>query len=506
MASTIRQEGTITGSPNQNVGANGGSHEADGPSRRVLMVLFHFPPLGGVAVPRNVCNAKYLPSFGWTPVVVAPRDCGGILDPDLLQLIPPRLAVYRAWCPEPRHLRRVLDPLRARLTMPKRRRSSSADMHGDTGIPGPRGSERHATPGPPPAPGWLWRFHRLMAFPDNQVGWLPFALFAALRAHRTRRFHVVYSTAAPTTVHLVAGIFKRLTGVPWVAEFRDPWLGNPITEALGGPRSWLHRSLQVKLERWIMRSADRIVFVSPSTAQLYRQRYPGAGEIVTITNGHDGTEASLRSAHAAEPGRYRIVWTGSLIRPDELETFLLALEAVVLRRPELIEHLKVAFYGEVSDSCRTLVNRFAREGPLASVLRLEGFMPRRVALQALADADAALVMLGSGPGLGQTIPAKLFDILGQNQQVLAVLPPGDARDILQELGWGVLAYPDVADIERAIERLLALPRPTRPADPAGKYDRSALAGRLADTFREVTEASQRARASQPGSLPSGHLE
>ena len=74
--------------------------------------------------------------------------------------------------------------------------------------------------------------------------------------------------------------------------------------------------------------------------------------------------------------------------------------------------------------------------------------------------------------------------------MLAVLPPEDARNTLRELDWGIIADPDVADIERAIERLLMLPAPARLADPDGPYDRVGLAGRLADTLWAATEAAR----------------
>ena len=333
------------------------------------------------------------------------------------------------------------------------------------------------------------------------MGWLPFAVRAGIRAARTRSFDAVYSTSPPVTAHLVAGIVARLGRLPWVAEFRDPWLGNPITEALGGPRPWLHRRLQVRIERWIVRSADRLVFVSPSTARLYRRRYPGAREMVTIPNGHDRSEVIVRGPAEVSSGRFRIVWTGTLDRPDELQVFLEALRVLAARRPALAEELDVAFYGHVADSCRSVADRFTSGRPLDSIVRFEGFVPRRAALTAVADADAALVMLGGGPGVGQFIPGKLFDYLGQSKQILAVLPPGDARDILLDLGWGVIASPEAAEIAGAIERLMTLPPPAPPADPEGRYDREALAGRLADTLSAATDDARRDRATRSPSPP-----
>lgn len=460
--------------------------------RTVLMVLFHFPPLGGVAISRNVRNVQYLPRYGWTPVVIAPRDASGLMDPGSVKLVAPGTRVIRAWCLEPRHLRRVLVGLRGSIRSAGRpgHAATTSTPHPEQGAVAASVTGRSvAVPAPPRLSRLLWP----LLFPDNQIGWLPFALVAALRAHRSAPFDAVYSTAAPVTAHLVAGVFKRLTGVPWVAEFRDPWLGNPVTEAVAGPRSWVRRRLQARLERWIVHSADRVVFVSASTTHLYRRRYPDAAPMVTITNGIDRGDALVRAPASTGRLGYRIVWTGTLDRPEELRMFLEAVKALGTRRPDLVDKLEIDFYGDVSDACRAIADQFTADGLGGAIVRFPGFVPRRDALEALAGADAALIMLGAGPGMGQFVPGKLFEYLGQNRQLLAVLPPGDARDILEGLGWGVIAEPDVPAIERAIERVMSQPPPTGSADPEGRYDRVMLAGRLADAISEAAGSAGHAR-------------
>jgi hypothetical protein len=131
-------------------------------------------------------------------------------------------------------------------------------------------------------------------------------------------------------------------------------------------------------------------------------------------------------------------------------------------------------------------------GRLQGVMSLRGFVPRRDALAALDAADAALILLGSGPGMGLFIGGKLFDYIGQNLQILAMLPRGDSRKILEELDWGVRCDPDPADVERAIERLLTLPAPDRPADPEGRFDRAVLAGQLARSLDAIAVAAAHA--------------
>ena len=109
----------------------------------------------------------------------------------------------------------------------------------------------------------------------SQEGWLPFALGAGVRAAQARPVDAGHSTSPPLAADVVAGIVARAGRVPRVTEFHDGWLGNPIREALGGSRTWLHRRLRVGIERRIPGSADRIAPVSQSMAGLDGQRDPG---------------------------------------------------------------------------------------------------------------------------------------------------------------------------------------------------------------------------------------
>ena len=468
------------------------------------MVLYHFPPGGGISMARNVRNVQYLPRFGWTPIVVAPRGAGELTDLDAMALVSSSTRLARAWSPEPRHLGRAV----ALARRVGRRPGRSGGRHGDVGTrSGVLANGRLDEPsggGPPltAGPSRLSRLRRLVFFPDDQIGWLPFAVFAALRAHQESPFDAIYSTSSPVSAHLVAGIIKKLTGVPWVAEFRDPWVGNP----LAGPLPWFHRRLQRRMERWIVRSADRVVFLSPTTSLGYRRRYPDAAEMSVITNGHDASEMVTRPPAAPRSAPFRIVWTGTLYRPDELRVFLEALQNLAARRPGLVDRLEVVFYGEMEGSCRAIADHFLADAALDAIVSFPGFVPRRTALEAVAGSDAALVMLGAGRGMGQFVPGKLFDYIGQSKQVLAVLPPGDARAILRDLDWGVVADPVAPDIERAIEQLLNTSPPVRFADAAGKYDRITLAGRLADVLGEAIEGGSGGQPGRSREHSSPHVE
>ena len=88
------------------------------------------------------------------------------------------------------------------------------------------------------------------------------------------------------------------------------------------------------------------------------------------------------------------------------------------------------------------------------------------------------------------VGAKLFEYLAQDKQVFAVVPPGDARAILTELDWGVVADPEPVAIAEGLQRLMATPPPARRADPDRRYSRAASARRLAAVLDSVARHAE----------------
>jgi hypothetical protein len=126
---------------------------------------------------------------------------------------------------------------------------------------------------------------------------------------------------------------------------------------------------------------------------------------------------------------------------------------------------------------------------IARTVSFTPFLPRREALERLATADGALTLLGPGPGMEMFVGAKLFDALGLDRPVVAMLPPGDARDILAEIDWGIVAEPEPSAVASALDAFLDLGPTDRHADPFARFDRRTLAGRLASVLDEALASS-----------------
>jgi glycosyltransferase involved in cell wall biosynthesis len=447
-------------------------------TRRVLVLTYFFPPIGGVGVQRTLKFVEHLPALGWEPVVVAPRGAVyRVMDPGSLDTIDPDLEVHRVLCAEPAGLRALVREAVRRLG-PTRNADAASTPRSPPKATTARGLRK-----------WLnavWSaWVRMFFIPDEQMGWIPLAARAVAAIHRQQPLDVIYSSSPPASTHLAAGLAKAMTGLPWVADLRDPWVGNVFAT----PRSARRERLERWLESWVIRHADRVVFATPGLRARYVDRYPSrARRFVTITNGYDLAEVGMPSAGSGRAeGRFRLVYAGSVYGSRELRTFLDGLDLAVGRRSDLRERLRVEFVGWMTPDNRQLA--LTRAEQLKPILRIDGFVPRNEALARVRSADASLLLLADGPDRDLFVGAKLFESIGLNRQVLAMAPPGDARAILSELDWGVVADPRPESVADAILTIVDAPAASRQADPEGRYDRRRLAAVLAGVLGDVARST-----------------
>ena len=262
-------------------------------------------------------SVRYLPDAGWTPVVIAPAGSTyHLTDAAGLGGLPAALEVERARTFEPGHLRRLLASFRGRggttatsappAGSPASMPAPAARRHADTGT---RPRPRPAAPRPNAGLTWPARIRRTLWFPDDQLGWIPSAVMAVRRAHARAPLAALHSSSSPASAHVAAAIASRRLGIPWVADFRDPWVENPVDPAMGRIDAWRRRTL----EAWIVRTADRVTFATPSLHDAYVRRYPGrADRFSIIENGYD--RAELPPPAGARPMRAttvrRLVYAG----------------------------------------------------------------------------------------------------------------------------------------------------------------------------------------------------
>jgi glycosyltransferase involved in cell wall biosynthesis len=369
--------------------------------RRALMLAYFFPPLGGGGVQRTLKHVKYLPEHGFEPVVLTTRFVWSpIRDATLLAEVPPGTKVIRA--PEvPLHVARW----------------------------GLQGALRRARLSTSPA--------SYLGWPDEAAGWVPGATWQALRAIRRERPDVLYSTSSPVSAHLVALIVSRLTGVPWVADFRDAWTRNPQGEALNGAFG----RLSAWLERKVVERARALIVVDDSVELL------GVGHDhprrIVIRNGVDPED--IRAA--AEPprnARFRLSYVGALYGERDAAPVFAALRALIDRQAIDPNKLEVRLVGHQALDPAIDFRRL----PITHV----GYVDHTAAVAEMTSADALLFY---APASNRGSSGKIFEYLAAGRPILCVAGADNfAFQLVDELGAGPCTEPsDQAGIEAAIEGL-----------------------------------------------------
>jgi hypothetical protein len=386
------------------------------PTRNVLVVASRFPPVASVGATRVRKFAKYLGEFGWSPVVITGATRHGNVTAD----DPRRSADYESLCDLPgdvpiHRLSAVLDHWPSHLArscagkLARFKLLTGRDEHAWTGV-------------------LKWRFqtlHDRFAFPDRGIWRLPSAIALAVRLHRRHNFDAIFSSGMPFSDHLIGLALHRALRIPWLADFRDPWV--EYIHWQQWQSNWGHR-----LTRWaesaVVRGASCVISVNEHMTERFVARYGtrAAAKCVTIPNGFD--PADFPVCVEARPGsRFRLLYAGSLYKTRSPLSVLEAFRRFLTEVPGSREHAKFDFAGRPGP----YVDEFNKASDEGMVEHL-GMLPHSAALREMAAADANVVILPNLPGSENDTTTKLYECLGSGQAVLAVIPrDGAAADVLR---------------------------------------------------------------------------
>lgn len=405
--------------------------------RRVLILAYYFPPLGGVGSLRVTGFAQHLPELGWETRVVAPRDGAYYRDPELR--FPEHLVVRTGSLELSRAGKRLL-------------RTDGDDVRAAR-VGGARGLLRDAA-------------RSLLYFPDAQVGWYGPALLAARRELRRRSYDAILSSSFPITAHLVARRLQRSSGLPWVADFRDPW--SAMMPA--GPS----RSRAARLERSLAHAATAVTMTSPSWAEHHARSW--ARPVDVIPNGHDFSSATTRSPSS----EFVLGYLGTYYpQTQDLSAACMAIRRIADRGGPAVD--RVRFIGVLHPQLRAQFQAL-RLGPL---VHETGFVPHGEALEHLFSCSALLL---AGPSdasgiLRGHVVGKIPEYLASGLPIVYVGDPDcDAADLIRSYpGCYVCAADDVGGVVRALTDC----RSEAPDRDVAGLSRRALTVRLADLLQHV---------------------
>lgn len=379
-------------------------------AKRILLIAYHFPPLAGSSgIQRTLRFVQHLPAFGWQPIVLTahPRAYERTSD-DLGGDVPADVPVCRAqaW---------------------------------DT-------SRHFAVRG---------RYFGALARPDRWTSWRFDGVRQGLRLVREHRPSVIWSTYPIATAHVIGAELQRRTGLPWVADFRDPMYRTDY------PPSKVLASLKA-LEDRVFAQCTAATFTTPSAGEDYRRRYPAAADrVLLLENGYDeGSFAAVEHAAAdagpLNPGAVTILHSGIVYpRIRDPRPLLQALRRLHDAGDPQVHRLRIRFRAAEHED---LLREEARKAGVQHLIEVLPPVAYREALSEMLRADALLLMQGAISN--HQIPAKLYEYLRARRPILCLADPAsDTAAALRAVGVdAIAALEDAGGIADLLHRFL------RPAD------------------------------------------
>ena len=375
--------------------------------KRLLMVAYHFPPMAGSSgIQRTLRFVKYLPEFGWEPMVLSahPRAYDRT-NPELLADIQKETVVVRA---------------------------PAFDTARHFSIAG--------------------RYPGFLARPDRWASWLPGATIMGLSMIKRYKPDAIWSTFPIATAHLIGAALHKHSGLPWIADFRDPMAQDGYPS---DPLTW--KSFK-KIEERATKEAALCTFTTPGAARLYAQRYPhAANRFRVIENGYDeeSFEGLAPEGGALNPGKITLLHSG-IVYPSERDPtqLLQSVRALIDAGQISTKQFCIRFRASMHEAfLQTLIDKFA----LKDCIELLPPISYSEALNEMVRADVLLIMQATN--CNDQVPAKLYEYLRAGRPILALTDPiGDTATVLRKAGISAIAPLDQSSaISEALTKILKSP-------------------------------------------------
>lgn len=427
--------------------------------KKVLIITYYWPPAGGPGVQRVLKFAKYLPEFNWKPIILTVKHPDApIYDESLFADIPEEVKIYKTRALEPFGFYRKFTG-----------KSPSEKIPNDILL-----SKKNAS-----LQDRIAKWVRANIFiPDAKIGWLHYAVKEGMKIVRQEKVDAILNSSPPPTTALVGKAIAKKTGLPWIADFRDPWLEIVYYQHL--KRSKLTKAIDGMLERKVLRKADVVVAISKDMINLFKSKV-GDKKFKVIPNGYD--EIDFENQKSIKNDKFTIAYTGTISKDRIPYSLITAIKRFVYEDKN--ENFRLNFAGRFSSEFVNLI----RKENVEKYFELQDFVPHKVSTSILQNADALLLIIDDVPNNKGFLTGKLFEYLGCKKPVFAIGPlDGNANEILKETNSGIMV--DYKDTNAAYMLLKKLYRERQLGKTAfefkaEKYSRENLTYELSQILDEI---------------------
>ena len=394
--------------------------------RRVLIISYYWPPSGGAGVQRWLKFVKYLRAFNWEPVIYTPENPEfPAIDESLFNDIPEGIEIVRTPIWEPYSFYKKL------IGAGKNERINAGFL-----------SEKKR-------PGLAEKFSIWLRgnffIPDARKFWIKPSVRFLVKYLAEHPVDAIVSTGPPHSMHMIALGVKMKTGIPWLADFRDPWTNIDLYQELmltaWADKKHHHQELNV------LKQADEVVVISRSMKsdflKIYNRNY------TVITNGFDA--ADMADLEVTPDHKFSIAHIGTMVKTRNPEALWQALSNEVAINQELAENLEIKLVGSVDYS----VSDSIEKAGLTKYVNKISYLPHNEVIKIQQQSQVLLLLINDTPNSKVILPGKFFEYMASRRPILCIGPAdGDAAQVIAETNSGyVVNKDDVANMQQTIKQL-----------------------------------------------------
>lgn len=329
------------------------------------------------------------------------------------------------------------------------------------------------------------RYSELVHYPDEEKGWKSLAIEAAYGLLQKEKVDAIISSSSPATCHLIAEEIKNKYKVPWVADFRDLWAQNH-----NYPYTILRRMFEERLEIRTLSMADALVTVSSLMAEKLKMLHKEKN-VYSITNGFDPEKMSDGKVDLTS--QFTITYTGQIYSKQDPSKLLVALKDLIFEGALCQEDANVRFYGPEN----ALLAKKIEECGLSAVVTQYGIVSREASLQKQRESLLLLLLSFEDKREKGLYSGKIFEYLAAKRPILVT--GGFGNDVVQalidETKSGIYCS-SVEDIKKALRELYSEYKSSGKVSYKGnvekinKYSYRELARKFAEILDNLSERRQ----------------
>jgi len=372
---------------------------------KILFLSYYWPPSGGPGVQRALKFAKFLPELKVDPYIVtvkANKASYPLIDSTLEKEVSPDLKVFRTNSFEPLEWYRIFTK---KKEIPY---SGFVNMDKSTLF------QKVA------------RFIRGNIFiPDARMGWMHFAYKKALALSKENEFKAIVTTSPPHSTQLTGLRLKLETGLPWIADMRDPWTD------IYYYKDFYHlpfaKRKDAAYELKVLESADRIIVTNQSAKELFcgKSSNIDPDKIIVIPNGFDRADFTNRVSPSKK--EFIITYSGTIADSYCIDEFLSSLAEFVKFNPEF--PLKLRFVGKVAAGIKTQIKQLS----LRKYTEYIAYVSHQKAIRYLLESTILFMASPKIINNESIVPGKLFEYLAALKPIIFIGPAkGDVARMINE--------------------------------------------------------------------------